>query len=146
MVLALFAASLSGCGSPDDARVEPATAPPMPELPAATPDGIAMDTAAQPNADDARDAGMGMVAARDVCRLPVPALARFAAYSEWVVQGDAQRKAVFVGAAKEAAEQHASMIRQGRQETYRKATCERVRRILAALEQADATERAGSAR
>ena len=146
VVLVLFAASLAGCHSSDDARIEPAIAPPMPDIPAAPPAGIAADAVAQPTAEDARAAGMDMVAARDVCRLPAPALARFAAYSEWVVQGDAQRKATFIGAAQEAAQLHASMIRQGRQETYRKATCERVRRILAALERDGGSEREGSAR
>ncbi|MBT2117656.1 hypothetical protein KK141_17475 [Dyella sp. LX-66] len=146
MVLALLAAALSGCGSSDDGRVEPAIAPPMPEIPAAASTGTAADTPGQPDAEDAHAAGMDMVAARDVCRLPAPALARFAAYSEWVVQGDAQRKAIFIGAAQEAAELHASMIRQGRQEAYRKATCERVRRILAALERDGGSEREGSVR
>lgn len=145
MVLVLFAASLSGCGSADDARVDPAIAPPMPEIPVATPAGVAADASAQPTAEDAVDAGLDMVAARDVCRLPAPALARFAAYSEWVVQGDAQRKALFIGAARKAADLHESMIRQGRQEAYRKATCERVQRILAALERADGPGREGNA-
>ena len=147
MVLAVLATACSGCRSPDDHGIALAEVPPMPEVAAATLGDMAEAAAAdQPSADDVFDAGMVMVAARDVCRLPAVELAKFAAYSEWVVQGDAQRKAIFVGAAQEAAQLHASMIGQGRQEAYRKATCERVRRILAVLERDGASEREGSAR
>ena len=131
VVLAALAAASAGCGSPEDRRMALAEPPPLPE--AATAGDLAA-AADQPRTDDVLDAGMLMVAARDVCGLPAPALASFAAYSAWVVKGDPQRKAIFVMAAREAAQQHAAVIAEGRQEAYRRETCERVRRVLATLE------------
>ncbi|MGO4701956.1 hypothetical protein [Dyella sp. 2RAB6] len=136
MVLAVLAALLSGCRSSEDSHTALADAPPMPDIPAAPSGGeTAVSAADQPDAEDALDAGMDMVAARDVCKLPAAELAKFAAYSEWVVQGDPQRKAIFITAAKEATKLHESMLSQGRQEAYRKQTCARLRRVLATIEQ-----------
>lgn len=135
MVLAVLAAACSGCRSPDDHRIALAEAPPMPEV-AATPLGDTAEVSPgdQPSADDVFDAGMVMVAARDVCGLPAAELARFAAYSQWVVKGDPQRKALFLMAGQAAAKQHEAVIAQGQQEAYRRATCDRVRRVLATIE------------
>lgn len=143
MVLAALAAASSGCGSPEDRRVALAEPPPMPAVAAAAPGDTAAAPAAadQPGTDDVLDAGMLMATARDVCRLPAPALARFAEYSAWVVKGDPQRKALFVVAAQEVAKEHAAVIAEGRQEAYRREACERVRRVLATIEQGMGTPR-----
>jgi|GEM_PF-1621275 hypothetical protein len=135
MVLAVLATACSGCRSPDDHGIALAEVPPMPEVAAATLGDMAEAAAAdQPSADDVFDAGMVMVAARDVCRLPAVELAKFAAYSEWVVKNDPQRKALFLMAGQAAAKQHEAVIAQGQQEAYRRSTCDRVRRVLATIE------------
>jgi len=103
----------------------------------------------EPTAEDALNAGLAMIAARDVCKLPAADLARFRTYGEWAVQGDAQRKAIYVMAAKEAAKAHQAVIEQGRQESYKASTCPRVMRILALMEhaaRADPTLGQGAAR
>lgn len=134
-----FAAMLGGCGKAEETDPGVAAASPPPEAIVATPNekATAPDRpgAYEPTAEDALNAGLTMMAARDVCRLPAEQLAKFAAYSEWIVNRDPRRKAIFIAAANEARRLHQAIIRQGRQEAYRRETCPQVRRILSSIEQ-----------
>ena len=76
-----------------------------------------------------------MVTARNVCRLADAELAKFTVYSEWIVNRDPQRKAVFLKAANETMSLHQEIIRQGRLEAYKRKTCPQVQRVLAVIEQ-----------
>lgn len=136
------AAMLAGCGASPDPAADHAAAPP-PELLAAIPSAAAVaasgpaasaSPAYQPTAKDALNAGVAMVAARDICGFSSVELARFATYSEWIVKSDPQRKALFISAANEARKLRVAIIRQGRQQAYRQEACPKVRRLLSMIE------------
>lgn len=140
IVSAAFATLLGGCGSPEDRDSDVAVAvPPADLMVTAVPSG-ASAAAPEPaddqaTIDDVSDAGALMMTARNVCRLSKPELAKFAVYSEWIVNRDAQRKAIFLEAANQAMTLQQDLARQGRLEAYRRKTCPQVQRVLAVIEQ-----------
>lgn len=128
---AALAALLAGCGSSDnhnDTGTAELTTASIPTTPVDKP------TAYVPTAEEAMNAGMTLIAARDVCKLPAEDLAKISVYSEWVVKNDAQRKAIYVAAAKEAAKMYEDINKQGKQEAYKAQACPRVQRVLAAID------------
>lgn len=137
--LAVFAA---GCSQKEESALS--DMPSMPAAPStiAAPAPASSAQAAEKPAPSARkglgprqafDAGVNIMMARDVCKLPAGDIAKFAAYSKWLVADDQEMKKAYVLGAQKTAELYKAAAEKRELGELEKQLCPSVKTMLAAI-------------
>jgi hypothetical protein len=138
--IAVFAA---GCGQKEESALAD-----MPSMPAASSTvaapapastsaftGGSSASAARKSRDpkQAFNAGVNMMMARDVCKLPAGDVAKFAAYSKWVVEDDQEMKKAYVLGAQKTAELYKAAAEKQELAELERQLCPSVKTMLTAI-------------
>lgn len=137
--LAVFAA---GCGQKEESALS--DAPPMPaapssiEAPASSSSARATDRPVSSARQgfgprQAFDAGVNIMMARDVCKLPAGDVEKFAAYSRWLVADDQEMRKAYVFGAQKTAEFYKAAAEKHQLGELEKQLCPSVKTMLATI-------------
>ena len=142
VLIAALAALAAGCSQREEAALS--ELPPMPAAPssvASPASSSSAKTAEKPVSSirqrlgprQAFDAGVNIMMARDVCRLPAGDVAKFAAYSKWLVADDQEMKKAYVFGAKTTADFYKAAAEQRKLDEVEKQLCPGVKSMLATI-------------
>ena len=142
VLIAAFAVAAAGCSQKEESAI--ADAPPMPAVPSSvtTPASAASVQPAAKPVSSARqglgprhafDAGVNIMMARDVCKLPASDIAKFTAYSRWLVADDQEMKKAYVVGARKTAEVYKIAAEKHQLGEMEKQLCPGVKNMLAMI-------------
>jgi len=146
IAMAAIAALLAGCNQKEESALTDIPAMPAPAASVAEPVNDAPASASTTAAESpsvalrkqlgpkhAFNAGVNTMMARDVCKLPAGDIAKFTAYSKWLVMDDQSlRKAYLLGAQK-TAELYTAMAKKKELAKLESEVCPDVKKMLAVI-------------
>lgn len=149
IAMAALAALLAGCGQKDQSALSEVPAMPAPTATVASPANEApasASTSAAPVEESRREAprkglgpkhafnaGVNIMMARDVCKLPAGDIAKFSAYSKWLVGDDQEMRKAYLLGAQKTAELHRVLAKKNELPTLEKKVCPGVKDMLTVI-------------
>lgn len=156
-ILAALAALTAGCGQKEESALADAPTMPAPVGSAAKPAAdmpATASSAAAPATESpsaaarkglgpkhAFNAGVNTMMARDVCKLPAGDVAKFTAYSKWLVNDDPEMAKAYLLGARKTAEFYTATAKQRELKTLEQKVCPGVKDMLAMISRGIKTTR-----